>query len=141
MRLLDKGFTLPELLLSTAILAFVLTGLLLLFVNCSFLNEGNRNLTIAMTHAQYIMEELRNEDTLQDVKTMIDDQTFASLQDLPNENISVCCYNPPWVDADTSCLGVCPAGVDPLGVSVVVTWQDRGTRNRQVGLQTLMTDY
>ena len=137
-----RGFTLTELLLAAAIMAFVLCGLLILFINSSFLNEGNRNFTTAVAHAQYIMEELRNESTLQDVKIMIDDQTFPALQDLPSENISVCCYNPPWIDASSSCLASCQNdGGDPLGIYVSIQWQDRRERARDFELQTMMTSY
>lgn len=56
----NKGFTLIELLLSAAILAFALTGLLLLFINCIILNETNRNLTLAYNAVQAKTEEIKN---------------------------------------------------------------------------------
>ena len=137
-----KGLTLTELILAAAIMAFVLCGLLVLFINSSILNEANRNLATAVAHAQYIMEEIRNEDTLADVKTMIDNQTFTSLQDLSEETITVCCYNPPWVDSATSCLESCQDdGGDPLGIYLIVEWEDRRGRERDFELQTRMTDY
>ena len=132
-----KSLTLTELLLAAAILTFVLCGLLALFVNCLFLNEGNRNLTTAVAHAQYIMEEIRNEDSLQDIKDKIDGGNFTEFQDLPNENMSVCCFNPP----DTSCLAFCQDGGDPLGIYVRIDWKDRGRRDRYTELQTLITNY
>lgn len=60
MRLSDKGFTLPELLLAAAILVFMLAGLLLLFINCIILNETNRNFTLAYSAIQTKMEEIKN---------------------------------------------------------------------------------
>jgi type II secretory pathway pseudopilin PulG len=60
MRLSHRGLTLAELLLASAILAFALVGLLALFVNCLFLNETNRNLTLAYSAIQAKMEELKN---------------------------------------------------------------------------------
>jgi hypothetical protein len=138
----SKALTLTELLLAAAILAFVLCGLIALFVNGSFLNEGNRNFTTALSHAQYIMEEIRNEDDLGAIKTMIDNQSFSQLSGLPAENISVCCFNPPWVDYASSCLESCQDdGEDPVGVYVSIAWEDRRARTRQTELQTLMTDY
>jgi prepilin-type N-terminal cleavage/methylation domain-containing protein len=56
----EKGMTLPEILLAAAILAFALVGVLLLFVNCSLLNEASRNLTRAASHAQFVMEDIKN---------------------------------------------------------------------------------
>ena len=55
-----KGFTLSELLLAVAILAFALTGLLLFFVNSIILNETNRNFTLAYSAIQAKMEEIKN---------------------------------------------------------------------------------
>ena len=137
----SKALTLTELLLSAAILSFVLCGMLILFINSSFLNEANRNLTTAVAHAEYIMEEIRSEGTLADIKQKIDNGDFTSLDDLLNENISACCFNPPWVDYATSCLGSCQNdGGDPLGVDVVVQWADRRGRQRTFQIQTRMTD-
>lgn len=59
------GFSLAELMLATAILSFVLVGLLLLFVNCTMLNEANRNLTLVYSAIETKMEELKNEDFTQ----------------------------------------------------------------------------
>lgn len=60
MRLSDKGFTLAELLLAAAILAFALSSLLLVFINCIILNESSRNLTVAYSALQARMEEIKN---------------------------------------------------------------------------------
>ncbi len=137
MKLSNKGFTLSELLLAAAILAFVLSGLLLLFINCIILNEANRNLSVATSHAQYIMEEIKNAGTLQSIKAKIDSGNFTSFQVLPNENITVCCCNSPC----SSCLGSCQSAGDPLGIYVRVNWKDRSVRDRYIELKTQMTDY
>lgn len=55
-----KGFTLSELMITALILAFALTSILLLFMNCIVLNESNRNFTIAYSAIQTKMEELKN---------------------------------------------------------------------------------
>ena len=55
-----NGFTLTELLLTAAILAFALSGLLLLFINAIFLNETTRNTTLAYSAIQTEMEEIKN---------------------------------------------------------------------------------
>lgn len=55
-----QGVTLVELMITALILAFVLTGMLLLFMNCMILNESNRNFTIAYSAVQTKMEELKN---------------------------------------------------------------------------------
>lgn len=60
MKLLDdRGFTLAELMIAAGILAFVLVSLLLIFINCIFLNELNRNFTLAYNAIQSKMEEVK----------------------------------------------------------------------------------
>ena len=55
-----NGFTLAELLLTAAILAFALSGLLLLFVNAIFLNANTRNTALAYSAIQAEMEEIKD---------------------------------------------------------------------------------
>ena len=144
-----RGMTLTELLLASAIMAFVLCGLLVLFINASFLNEGNRHLTTAVAHAQYVMEEIRHEDTLQEIRDNIDKQDghhgwdwdvddidSRGLQALSNESISTCCLDSNY----TSCLEPCP-DKDPLGIYLLVEWEDRRGRERSFQIQTRMTNY
>ena len=140
------GFTLSELLLAAAILVFVLAGLLALFLNCSVLNEANRNLTVATSHAQYVMEEIKNESGLANIKNKIntegtwDVNTIINkgLQALPSESIAICCCSPPC-SGTNPCVS-CPATGDLLGVSVTVTWRDRRLRNRNTNLVTLIAE-
>ena len=57
----DKtGFTLLELIIGSVILVVAIVGLLAAFGNCFTINEGARNLTIAMNNAQGKIEEIRN---------------------------------------------------------------------------------
>ena len=56
---LNNGFTLLELLIATAILLTVLSGLMLTFVSCILLNESNSNLIKAVNDAQYILEQVK----------------------------------------------------------------------------------
>jgi len=48
-----------ELLLAVTILAFVLSSLLLLYFNCFFQNQSNRDITLAYSAIQSKMEEVR----------------------------------------------------------------------------------
>ncbi|MDD5506606.1 MAG: prepilin-type N-terminal cleavage/methylation domain-containing protein, partial [Candidatus Omnitrophica bacterium] len=59
MKLQVRGFTLSELMIAAAILVLVLSALLVLYINCMILNEASRNLSIATSHAQYMMEEIK----------------------------------------------------------------------------------
>jgi prepilin-type N-terminal cleavage/methylation domain-containing protein len=125
----QKGMTLPELLLAASILAFAIAGILLLFVNCSLLNESNRNLTIAASHAQFVMEDIKNSN-------------FATLQ----ADIGAGNWN--WTADIISSQNLTPldnesittqaSGAGALDITVTVLWQDRNQRNRQFVLETIM---
>ena len=54
------GFTLPELLLMAAILSYTFSVILLSFITSMAINEDSRNLTVANSHAQFVMEEIKN---------------------------------------------------------------------------------
>jgi len=132
MKKIKSGFTLSELLLAAAILVFVLAGLLALFLNCMVLNDANRNLTLATSHAEYVMEEIKN-TAFTSIKSKIDNgdwdwntTTIGSkgLTALNNESI------------DTNATST-----DPLDVTVTVIWKDRNARDRNIGLHSLFTNY
>ncbi len=122
-----KSFTLSELLLAVAIMAMALGTILLALVQCFLLNEANRNLTVAVTHAQYVMEDIKNTN-FDDIKTKINNGDWdwnsseiasQGLIPLNNENI------------DTAVTGT-----TLLDIKVTVTWKDRGLRNRSISLET-----
>jgi len=130
-KLYPKGLTLTELLLAAAILAFVLCGLLVLFTHCVLLNESNRNLTQATSHAQYVLEDIRNTN-FYEIGTKIDNGDWD------------------WVEADIVAVGLVAlknevidtnhgVAIDPLEVTVIVTWNDQSQRQRQTQLITLIT--
>ena len=124
-----KSFTLSELLLAVAILAMSLGAILLALVQCFLLNEANRNLTRALTHAEYILEDIKNTN-FENIKTKIENGDWdwdsseiveEGLTPLNNENI------------DTSVNGT-----TLLEIEVTVTWKDRGLRDRSTSLETLI---
>ena len=124
-----KSFTLSELLLAVAILAISLGVILLALVQGFLLNEANRNLTRALTHAEYVLEDIKNTN-FETIKTKIENGDWdwdssevarEGLTPLNNENI------------DTSVKGT-----TLLDIEVTVTWKDRGLRNRSVNLETLI---
>lgn len=86
MKLSDKALTLAELLLAAAILAFVLSSLLLVFINCIILNESSRNLTLAYSALQARMEEIKN--------TASTNVGFFQLDDLNNQTFSSSAFPP-----------------------------------------------
>lgn len=130
-----KGLTLAELLLAAAILAFVLCGILILFVQCSFLNETNRNLVIATSHIQYIMEEVRNTSFSQ-IEAKIDNGDWdLGMGDIESEPYNLTPLNNESIDTEVTQSG------DPLGISMTLGWNDRRQRARSLTLNTLLTNY
>lgn len=124
------GFTLAEILLAVAILAFVLASLLALFISCMLLNDASRNLTQATGHAQFVMEEIRNTD-FSDVLSKVNDGDWDWDSSAINTQ-GLTALRSESIDAEA-------AGTDPLEVTVAVGWQDRSGRNRQMELETLFT--
>ncbi|MCX5706280.1 MAG: type II secretion system protein [Candidatus Omnitrophica bacterium] len=128
----NKGFALPELLLAVAILAFALSGLLLLFINCAFLNEANRNLSIASSHTQFVMEDIREAAST----------GFSSLKaniNAGNWDWNSTAINTHGLTALTNeAIDAQASGTEPLDVIVTVTWKDRSGKDRSIAIETLI---
>jgi len=130
---MKKGFTLIELLLAIGFLVFALASILAVFANCLLLNEYNRELTRAISHAQYIMEGIKNQD-------------FSNLENNVNAGVW------DWTDSDIENQGLIAltseaidtneVGSDSslLDVVVTVNWMSRGNRPRSIILETLITE-
>ncbi len=146
---LKKAFSLPEVMIAASVLVLTCTMVYLLFANCIILNQFNRERTLAMSHAEYVLEEIKNADfygdppttpTLEDriningewnwntaaIAAVFDPGSTLTLVPLPNEDI------------DTDELGADP---DLLDIRVAVSWQDSRGANRSVSVQTLVADW
>ena len=128
-----KGFTLIEVLLTAAFLVFTISAILMLFANCIFLNASKRALTTATSHAQRVMEEIRDAN-FSAIETNINngywDWDISTIEGkglvaLPGEAI------------DTNKIG---SGSDLLNVVVRVRWEGRGQRDKEVFLETLFAE-
>jgi len=125
MRNKKLGFTLSELLMSAAILAYVFSALILLFINAGFLNEANRNKTIAVSHAQFTLEEVKN--------TLFADIASATWN-------SATIVSKGLVSLNNESINIVVTGTEPKDVRVTVNWRDRRLRNRNVSFETLITE-
>ncbi len=126
MKLSDKGFTLVEVMLATAILVFVLSSLLLVFINCIILNESSRNLTVAVSHAEFALEEIKSWD--------FSNITIGST----SWNITSIGLTP--LNSETLVITLTGAGTNPKNITANVIWKDRIVSNRSLALETLLTE-
>ncbi len=56
----NKGFALPEMLLAALITSFAICGILLTYITCADLVKSSRNVSIATSAAQGLIEEIRS---------------------------------------------------------------------------------
>ncbi len=129
-----SGFTLMELMLSALILAFVLTGMITLFIDCHYLNDSSRNDIIAASHAQTILEDIKLNSTSVSV---ISSAVQSGNWDLDGDSLEQR-FNFTVLPGETSDAEVFSEG-DPLGVNVTVAWSEREGRNRSFTIRTLLT--
>jgi prepilin-type N-terminal cleavage/methylation domain-containing protein len=123
-----KGFTLPELLIAAAIFAIAMAGILQMFISSAFLDQANRNKSIAVTHAEFVMEDIMEymrsgSGDLALLRTRID------LKDWTWDNTTIgqklgCAVYPCVLDSE----------------SITVNWRDRAQTNiRPLSLRTLIS--
>lgn len=127
LKLSNKGFSLSELILAAAILAFAMAGILAIFVNCIFLNTSNTNLSIAAGHAQYALESVKNTN-------------FTSIQSQAWDNTTVTSKGLTPLDSESIGINIDNSNPKVLNVATTVSWKDRGTRNRSFTLTTLIAE-
>ena len=113
-----KGFTLIEILISTALMAIAIGGIFQVFTALMQLSETNENLTLCNNFAQGIVNEIRNVEF---------------------EDISADYKNKKFICNDLAAKGIAHQGlitvtdIDPgflVRVKVIICWQDK---NRIIG--------
>jgi len=134
---LKKGFTLSELLLAALFVICILIVVMGNFIACVFLNETNRNLIVAISHAQYVMEEIKGKAS-----------TISGFSDLTSSYVNT---NWDWTSPATintkglvalkdESIDASVTGTTLLDVKVTVNWHDRGNRDRSVTLETIIVE-
>ncbi len=124
-----KGFSLVEIMVTVGILAAALGGMMFLFSNSVVLNEDSRNTTLALSHIQFVLEDIRNTPYAMDLaRIKIGDWA--------------------WDQAKISGHGLTPLheeritvealGTDPLTVTVIATWKNTYRRARTLAISTIM---
>lgn len=121
----DKGFTLAELLVSAYILLVGICGTFLLYIDCMNATQFAWDSTVAVTHAQYVLEEMQNKSDLFGI-VGTDWNKWAEKQELkslPGESFNVIFPDPQ---------------ANPLSIQVRVQWQRKNAAN-SIALSTILT--
>lgn len=128
---LRRAFTLPEVLLAAAILSFTIATFFICMVACLYLNDSNRNLTLAAEHAQYVLEEIK-------------DTSFINIAAKINNgdwNWNAGQVNTKGLDAlRNETISTAVSGTDMLTVTVTVSWLDRSRRARTIQAGSMFTE-
>jgi len=135
-QVMKSGVTLAEMMVAACILLLMCSMMYLLFANCVILNQLNRERSLAMTHAEYVLEEIKNEN-------------FTNLENRIN---GVSPWTAEW-DWDTTEIGTeglsalngeaidtNEVGANPglLDIVVNVSWVNRRGTTQTVSVETLM---
>jgi hypothetical protein len=134
------GTSLAELLVSAAIMAFALSVIVLSSFRNVTLNESSRNLTIATSHADHVLEDIRNATFSNVCSSIYTDNwnwgvgyatTIASkgLSALNNESIHT----------TTTTSSVSCATATILDITVQVNWNDVQQRAQSQSFRTQVT--
>ncbi len=129
-----SGLTLIEIMVSAIVMTIAVIAIIGIFNNTMVLNEFNRERTVAMTHAQCIMEEIKNAGFAgleTNINNNVWDRTQAQLSASP--------YNLTVLFNESVDTAVVTSG-DPLRISVTVNWQDHNSNPRTTTIQTLKTN-
>jgi prepilin-type N-terminal cleavage/methylation domain-containing protein len=125
----SSGFSLPELLLVTAILGYASAMVLLTFMTGTSLNEQSRNLISATSHAEFVMESVKN-------------TAFSNL--VTNINAGTWTWNTAAVTAsgliplNSETITTTSTGTNPVDITVLVSWHDTKSRSRTKTLRTVI---
>ena len=125
----SNGFTLSELLVAAGIMAYALSVILTTFVSNYALNETSRNLTIAASHMNYVLEDIRN-TTFSSVATNITNGDWNwDTSEIASEGLS---------PLNNESITVASSGSTLLTITVTASWRDLQQRSQSKSIQTQM---
>ncbi|MCK5014311.1 MAG: prepilin-type N-terminal cleavage/methylation domain-containing protein [Candidatus Omnitrophica bacterium] len=87
----NKGFTFVELLIAVFILAVAIGGVLLLYVTSMISSQLAWDMTVATSHAEYVLEEAQRSDSIGSILVMNWEEWAVDqgLNTLPGETIDI----------------------------------------------------
>jgi prepilin-type N-terminal cleavage/methylation domain-containing protein len=124
----SKGVTFVELIVTVAILGSALVILLKFFVDSMNLNALSRDVTLAVSHAQYVLEDIRSSSGV--IKDQIDSGVW-------NLNTDVKFTNSGLLRIYNEAINVSDDSGTPLTITVVITWQEDSGRQEQLTFVTV----
>ena len=125
--MLKKAFSLVQIMIAILIMGIAFSSIILTFISCCVLSEFNKSLTIASSHAQYIMEEKKNLAS-----------TSAGFNSLVNESLTKVDIEDKGLDSLNSeniTVTVKNVTSDLKNITVEVFWKDFN-RDRNITLNT-----
>jgi len=121
----QEGISLVEILIAVFVLTIGILSCLMYFSAAINSTETARDLTVATTHGEFVLEDMRAMATLNEItaRNWTEWAGTSGLNTLPQESVLVAFSDPM---------------ADPLPISVTVSWQ-RMDRVNNVQLETEMT--
>ena len=121
----EEGITMLEVLLTVFVLSIGILSSLMYFTASMNAGELAKDITVATTHGESILEEMSSRPTLANITSTNWEiwTTTAGVTPLPSESIAVVYQNP---------------ASDPLAIDVTVSWTRR-SRQSSVSLSTELT--
>ncbi len=121
----EDGISLIEILIAVFILTVGILSCLMYFSAAMNSTEVARDLTVATTHGEYVLEDMRAMTTLAEItaRNWSEWAETSGLNTLPSESVLVAFSDP---------------SADPLPIAVTVSWT-RANRTQNVQLETEMT--
>lgn len=121
------GFTLIEAVISIGLVGFILLAIVGLALQNILLMDFARMETIALSHANAVLEEMRT-------------RSYTSLNSVTSQNWGTWAANNGYNTLDQETVNVVyGASANPLEIDVTVGWQLK-SRNQYVKLSTIMAD-
>jgi prepilin-type N-terminal cleavage/methylation domain-containing protein len=129
-QLTSHGFSLPELLLVTAILGYVSSMVLLTFMSGTALNEQSRNLITATAHAEFVMEDIKNTAFSNLVTNITNGNWTWNTATVTNNGLTA---------LNSESITTTSTGTNPVDITVSVSWHDTKSRSRTKILRTVIS--